>query len=118
MTNRWLGWTLVGLALTVTTSAGVACEQNAKEPAAATDTAAVATKAHEAGCDMPCCAHAKTAAAPKAVAHVPAGKPCTGVNAKGCAKRSAAPATAAVAKEEPAKAVVEAEAAPDPGTNR
>jgi hypothetical protein len=119
MTNRWLAWTWLGLALTVSTSAGLACDQKAKESAAATDTTAAATKAPEAGCDMPCCAHAKQAADAKSVAQAPPGKPCAGIGAKGCPKRSAAAsATAVVAKEAPAEPVVEEKAASDPGTNR
>ena len=107
----------MGLALTVSTSAGMACDQKAQEPAAATDTTAVATKAQGAGCDMPCCAHAKMAADAKPVAQVPGGKPCAGGDAKGCPKRSPA-TTAAVAKAEPPKTVEKTEAVSDSGTHR
>jgi hypothetical protein len=114
VTNRWIGWTLGVMALTVSASAGFACDQ-AANAADAKDAKAVASNGASAGCDMPCCAHAK--AGDKVAAEAPAEKPCAAHDGKGCPKKAAATATA-VAKTDPAKDAAKPDPAADPGTNR
>lgn len=113
--NRSLGWTLAGLALALSFSAGLACDQQAKNTEGK-DTPVAAAKLEGAGCDMPCCAHAKAADDEKVAAVAPpADKPCAGHGSKGCPKRAAA---TAAAKAEPAKDVAETDTPSSPGTNR
>ena len=113
--NRWIGWTLAVAALSVSASAGFACDQHA-EAAEAKDSKAFVANGAEKGCDMPCCAHAKAAVTDKA-AEAAGEKPCASHDLKGCPKKAGA-AAAAVAKTEPAKDTAKVEAAADPGTNR
>ena len=142
MKKRQTGWTLAALTLVVSATAAWACEghppaADANNPKDAKDPKAVVASTPTAGCDMPCCAHAKEAADTKVVADtkvLPDGKalaavktetPCAGGGAKGCPKKAAA--TTAVAKAQPTKEAPTAEPAPqpspaepaaDPGTRR
>lgn len=122
MTKNWIGLSLAAVALTVSVSTGFACDQQApaadsKEATDAKDAKTVAANGHAAGCDMPCCAHAKDAVNDKNAANAPAEKPCAAHDAKGCPKK-AAPAAVAAAKSEPAKDAAKAQPAAAPGTHR
>lgn len=118
MTNRWLGWTLAGLALALSCSAAQACDQHAKDAADAKDTSVAEAKHEGAGCDRPCCAHAKDTVDDNVAGKtVPADKPCAGHDSKGCPQRAGASA-AAVTKAEPAKDAEKTETPSNPGTNR
>jgi hypothetical protein len=108
--NRRIGSTLIAVALGVSASAVLACDEHARA-AEAKDEKVVAAK----DCDMPCCAHAKAAADKKVVAA--AEKPCAGHDAKGCPKKAAVTA-AAMAKAEPAKDAAPVAPTADPGTHR
>ena len=112
--NRRIGSTLVAMALAMTWSAVLACDRHA-DAAEARDAKAVAATGDSKGCDMPCCAHAKTTADTKTAAAVEE-KPCTAHDAKGCPKKAAA-ATASL-KKEPAKDAAPVAPAVDPGTQR
>jgi hypothetical protein len=111
--KRWTNWTLLALALAVSVSAGYACGDDAKaegtKAADPKDAKAVVAKS-EKGCDMPCCARAKTSDTAKAV------------DAKAAPKKAAAPAVAKSAASTPAPAAEPAKDAPaaqpaaDPGT--
>ena len=114
--NRWFGWTLAAVALAVSASTGFACDQHA-QAAEAKDVKAVATNGEVKGCDMPCCAHATTAANDKPAPDAAAAKPCTAHDAKGCPKKAGSTAPT-VATTEPAKEAAKTEPAADPGTNR
>ena len=67
--TRSTNWTLLALALAVSISAAYACGDDAKADGATAsdpkDGKAVAAKADK-GCDMPCCARAKTSETAKA----------------------------------------------------
>ncbi len=108
MTKQWMRWTLATLVLTAATTAGFACDDQAKADDAK-EKPAVAAKADAKGADMPCCAHAKEAADVKTVAAGTDDKPCTGHDGKGCPKK------AALAKNEGAKDTPKAEAVADAG---
>ena len=61
MMNVRIGSTLVGVALTISASAAWACDRHA-DAAEAKDSKAVAAGGEAKGCNMPCCAKAKTTA--------------------------------------------------------
>jgi hypothetical protein len=121
----WMGWTAaVTIAFAITTTASLACDQQA----AAGDAKAVAANGEAKGCDKPCCAtktadEAKKAAAPEvglAAANTNDGKKCDkpcdagkAADGKSCPKKAAM-----VAKAEPAKDAPKAETAPNDGANR
>ena len=112
--NRKIGSTLIALALGVSASSVLACEEHARA-AEAKDAKAVAVKVDAKDGDMPCCAHAKAAGDKKIAA---AGeKPCAAHDTKGCPKKAAVTA-AAVAKAEPAKDAAPVAPSADPGTHR
>ena len=119
MTKRWIGLSLAAFALAASTSAGLACDQQAQ--AAETQDAkggnTVAAKGETKGCDMPCCAHANAAANDKNAAVAAGEKPCAAHEAKGCPKKAGA-TTATATKTEPAKETAKAEPAAEPGTHR
>lgn len=122
---RWMGWTAAAaLALTVTATAGFACDQHA-QAAAGTDAKAGATGGDAKGCAMPCCAKKAAAEAKHEVKAAPAvaanegaakcDKPCDAgktADGKSCPKKTA------VAKAEPAKDSPKAVPAPDSGASR
>ena len=121
MTKHWTSWTLAATAILMATSVGLACDGHAPAAeakdasgAAAAPVAAMATPGDAKGCDMPCCAQAKDAAAVKGAAPVKADAPCAAHDTKGCPKK--ATASNAVAKAEPAKEASVAAPAADPGT--
>ena len=114
--NRWIGWTLAAVALAASASAGFACDQHAQS-AEEKNTKAIAGTGDAKGCDMPCCAHAKSANVVKTAGAATDDKPCAGHDPKGCPKKAGATA-AAVAKTEPVQDAVKAEPAADSGTQR
>ena len=125
MTKRFVGLSFAVLALAVSATAGYACEEQAQAAEAndAKDAKAAVASADEKGCDMPCCAHAKTAANDKVAANEQGAvnaadeKPCAAHAGKACPKKAAATA-ATVAKTEPAQEAAKPEPPSDPGTNR
>ena len=116
MTKNWIGLSVAALALAVSASTCLACNEQA-QAADAKDVKTVAANGDAKGCDMPCCAHASAAANDKNVALKAGDKPCAAHEAKGCSKKAGATA-AAVAGVEPAQDAAKAEPAADPGTHR
>lgn len=125
MTKRWIGLSLAALALAVSVSAGLACDQHTqaadandtKDAKDAKDAKTLAANGSAKGCDMPCCAHSHAASNDKNAANEAGEKPCAAHDAKGCPKK-AGTTGATAAKTGPAEDMAKAEPAADPGTNR